>query len=235
MVKSADSLPSFKSADLYTIDDDAILRDMLIAYNRFGDLAAKRVRTLSDARLFDGKYHRMYTIIKGMLSAGFDLSANIKAAYHITNYCIQSTPESVDVLIQIAKDNNVYFGQSPKTAIENVYNQLDTIRAMDDEDMTYANVRSLKGVGPKIGSWIMSLYYGDCTHYTLDRWMFRGMFGTSTATTHGIHIKLEKHILDIVYKNFAGVPPLVIQWSVWCYFRGNVWDNHDGVVRSDYR
>lgn len=227
-------LPAFKSADLYTIDDAAILRDMNTAYSLFGHLAADRVRTLSDARLFDGKYHRLYTIIKGMLSAGFDLSANIKAAYHITNYCIQNTPSSVDVLIDIAKDNNVYFGQSPKTAIENVYNQLDTIRAMEDSDMTYENVYNLRGVGPKIASWIMSLYYGDCTQYTLDRWMFRGMFNTGPATTHRIHQTLEKHILEIVYKNFPGVPPLCIQWSVWCYYRNNVWDNHDGVVRSDY-
>ena len=231
-------MESYKRNRLDSIadDEDRIIQDMRTAYLKYGDRVASRVVALQNARLTDGKYHRVFCIVKGMLSAGLKLDLNIAAAHVLTRYMIQhGNPSSSDTesMIGLLRDEGLFEGRSPGQAVKNIADASDFILRASDSDMTYGHLIRIRGIGPKIASWVLSLYFGNVRRFTLDVHMFRGLFGTGSATTDNVHQQAEEVLLQWCERDFPGVPPLVIQWSVWCMYRGDVWDNHDGIIRAE--
>lgn len=97
--------------------------------------------------------------------------------------------------------------------------------------------RVIMGAGMKVTAMAAHLFDPSDRVFTLDTHMYRGILrtvleldGTWTAGNPAYGI-METALLEWCDSRFAGVDPFVLQWSMWCVFRGG-FDSHLAIFRG---
>lgn len=224
-------LLTHKGLEMININRAKVAADMLNAYVLYGDKVGARVAQLKAEHEARPDDHRIFCIIKGILSPQYELSANIEMARFLSVALHKGL--SAGELYSIASVGGLRMGVATGQHINYIVEQANIILSMTDNDMTYDNLRKLKGVGPKVAAWIMSLYFGETDVYTIDRHMMRGFTGDAKLPTNAQYGKLMTEILEIHREVLPGIAPLVGQWSLWNVYRGVGHDDHVGIVVGD--
>lgn len=218
----------------YTLNTETLAQQMRDAYAAYGEQVGVRVSLLAQERENNADNHRVFCIVKGILSPQMKLSHNIRlarfVAYAIQHTDIASGPE----LYHIAVSAGLRVGVATGSHIASIIEQRDIILAMADADMTFDNLLKLKGVGSKVAAWIMSLYFGDADVYTIDRHMLMGFFGENNKTpTAKQYREIMVAVMALHREVLGDIPALVGQWSLWNMYRDGQHDDHYGVISAE--
>lgn len=98
----------------------------------------------------------------------------------------------------------------------------------------FAELQNFAGIGPKVASMATALNDEHARVFTLDTWMFGATMELNVCYTkrqkqkYAIGDKAYAQLVEL-YLSIADelhVSPFMLQWSVWCYRRGNKHETH---------
>lgn len=210
------------------------------AYDTYADAIMSDVRTLRTFQRDYPEYYAKFCVVTAIMSNGMELNNSFRAAHAIVDAMIMSpnsdmTYEDVDYIVKsmVPSAGSLAYGASVKA----IATQWQTIAAWTPDMMNYGTVRTLKGMGPKTGSWAVALHNHNANVFTLDRWMLRGIAGFSQtgniSVTETVYTMLADMFLMIC--DMLELSPLVAQWSMWNTYRNNEHADHTGAVPEWYR
>lgn len=168
-----------------------------------------------------------------ILSPQCAFEANVRAVRTLT-YGLRDGFTDTAILYAL-RDDGHYMNNLRKVA---QYRKSSHVMFGDLSDYTYATLTRCAGYGPKTASMALALHNERARVMTLDTWMIAGMLGENTATsrnaitytlTNAAYRRAADMLLSIA--DTLNVTPFHLQWSLWCYYRGNKFQSHLAIYR----